>query len=411
MTRLVRPSRRWSALAAVVLLLGQAGPVAAQSETPTRNSPAVLAAFKQVVARPSESTVRVLCDDKEAALGTIVSGDGWVVTKASLVRGKVACKLKSGKSYPARITGVDEDNDLAMLKVEATGLRPIEWRAAKTADVGDFLAATGTTDTPVAVGVVSVGVRKMNARGDVPRRSLSPNSGYLGVRLGEIEHGVKVELVEPGKPAAKAGLKAGDIVLSVAGRKVTSVDGMVAAIQGYKAGQVSLRIKRGDDEVELKATLERRPRDMGRGEMMDRMGSKLSDRRGGFPEVLQHDLVVKPEDCGGPVVDLEGKAIGINIARAGRTESFAIPYEVVQGLMGDLKSGKLQPKDGGEDKVAELEAALKKAQTESLKLKAELSGAARGQKKALEGKLEEAQKRITDAQNALDKARKDSTKK
>src|SRR5262245_7654804 len=141
MTRLVRPSRCWSVLAAVVLLLGQAGPVSAQNETLSRNSPAVLAAFKNVVARPSESTVRVLCDDKEAALGTIVAADGWIVTKASLLKGKVVCKLKSGKSFPARVIGVEEDNDLAMLKVEATGLRPIEWRAAKSTDVGDWLAA------------------------------------------------------------------------------------------------------------------------------------------------------------------------------------------------------------------------------------------------------------------------------
>jgi len=411
MTRLARPSRCWSALAALVLLLHQAGPVSAQSDTSSRNSPAVLAAFRNVVARPSESTVRVLCDDKEAALGTIVSADGWIVTKASLLKGKVACKLKTGKSFPARIVGVEEENDLAMLKVEASGLKPIEWRAAKSADVGDFLAAPGVTDTPVAVGVLSVGTRKMNAR-EIPRRSPSPNSGYLGVRLDDIEKGVKVHSVEPGKPAAKAGLKAGDIVLSVAGRKVSSVDGMVAAIQGFKAGQVvSLRIKRGDDEVELKATLERRPSGLGRGEMMDRMGSKLSERRGGFPEVLQHDMVVKPEDCGGPVVDLEGKAIGVNIARAGRTESFAIPYEVVQGLMGDLKSGKLKPKDDGEDRLAELEKALEKARAEKLKLKAELSSASRGQKKVIDGRLEEVEKKITDTQNALDRARKDNTKK
>jgi len=59
------------------------------------------------------------------------------------------------------------------------------------------------------------------------------------------------------------------------------------------------------------------------------MGSTLSDRRDGFPEFFQHDTVIKPQDCGGPLVDLEGKAVGINIARAGRTESYAIPTESV----------------------------------------------------------------------------------
>jgi len=45
------------------------------------------------------------------------------------------------------------------------------------------------------------------------------------------------------------------------------------------------------------------------------MGSELSKRRTGFPHILQHDSVVKPRECGGPVVDLDGKVIGINICR------------------------------------------------------------------------------------------------
>ena len=53
--------------------------------------------------------------------------------------------------------------------------------------------------------------------------------------------------------------------------------------------------------------------------------------------------VVKPADCGGPLVDLDGNVIGINISRAGRTESWAIPTEVIMELLGDLKSGKLAP--------------------------------------------------------------------
>ena len=75
------------------------------------------------------------------------------------------------------------------------------------------------------------------------------------------------------------------------------------------------------------------------------LGSELSLKRTGFPTILQHDTVIKPKDCGGPLVDLDGKTVGINIARAGRTETYAIPAEDIQKLLPDLKSGKLAPKD------------------------------------------------------------------
>jgi serine protease Do len=43
------------------------------------------------------------------------------------------------------------------------------------------------------------------------------------------------------------------------------------------------------------------------------------------------------------VVDLEGRAIGLNIARAGRTETYALPAATLLPLLPDLQSGKLAP--------------------------------------------------------------------
>jgi len=107
---------------------------------------------------------------------------------------------------------------------------------------------------------------------------------------------------------------------------------------------------------------------MSRADFQNNMGSKLSDKRTGFPNILQHDSVLKPSDCGGPLVELDGKAVGINIARAGRVESYAIPSDTVLALLPDLKSGKLAPKPPApeptvdEEKIARLEAALKSAE-------------------------------------------------
>jgi serine protease Do len=80
-------------------------------------------------------------------------------------------------------------------------------------------------------------------------------------------------------------------------------------------------------------------------DVQNRMGGDLSKRRSGFPVFLQHDTILKPKDCGGPVVDLDGKAIGINIARAGRTDTLALPSEAIQPLLAELKSGKLSLKE------------------------------------------------------------------
>jgi serine protease Do len=55
--------------------------------------------------------------------------------------------------------------------------------------------------------------------------------------------------------------------------------------------------------------------------------------------------VLAPSDCGGPLVDLSGKAIGLNIARAGRVESFALPAALVKKALPDLMSGKLLPSE------------------------------------------------------------------
>ena len=117
-----------------------------------------------------------------------------------------------------------------------------------------------------------------------------------------------------------------------------STDDFLGLLAKNKPGDdVKLKINRENMEQDLKVTLGIRPGTKGgksRGDTQNNMGSKLSDRRAGFPIILQHDSVIKPHECGGPLVNLEGQVLGINIARAGRTESYAIPSEAVRPLLG-----------------------------------------------------------------------------
>ena len=332
---------------ALALVLLAPAPALAQQSGITdlvRSNPKFLQAFRDVVVRPSESTVRVQCDGKDTALGMVVEADGWILTKANDLKGDVTVRLKDGRSYPAKITGIHKIHDLALLKIEATGLNPVSLKESKKTRVGSWVAAAGIGEDPVAVGVVSVATRDVPpGKGGPP--APNPSSGYLGVMLETAsEGGVRVTQVMPNTAASKAGFQAKDIILKVADEEVTEHEQFMLKMGKRKPGEVvTFRIRRGEDEKDIVATLQARPKGANRGDIQNAMGSELSSRRTGYPTILQHDSVVKPVDCGGPLVDLDGNVIGINICRAGRVESWAVPAEVIRAVLPDLKSGKLAP--------------------------------------------------------------------
>jgi hypothetical protein len=194
--------------------------------------------------------------------------------------------------------------------------------------------------------------------------------------LGDADAGPSVDEVLPGSAALRAGVERGDIIIRVNDRPTKTRRALVDAIRGHHPGEVVLlRVLRGDDTVAIKATLRVRPDNAPHGSLdyQNRMGGRISDRRTGFPLVLQHDSVLAPSDCGGPVVDLDGNVVGINIARAGRLASLSLPAGVVVPLLDELKSGKLpppswtvglwqSPQSEVEARIASLETTLREAQ-------------------------------------------------
>lgn len=299
-----------------------------------RNGSAVKQAFRSVVAEPRRATVRVRSGDKVVALGVIVDASGFVLTKASELGQSLVCDLEDGRNLPARIVGIHPEFDLAMLKVDAKGLPVIKWSAGDDAAVGAWLATPGLGADPVAVGVVSVSRRR------IPRQR-----AVLGILLAPGAGEPRIHRIFPHSGAARAGLKVDDVITRVAGKTVKTREALIKALHAFRPGDsLKLLIRRGDDEQELRATLgEFGATFSGRINIQNRLGGRLSNRRADFAAVVQHDTVLRPEDCGGVVVDLNGLAVGVNIARAGRIESYAIPAAVVVTLLGDLKSGKLAP--------------------------------------------------------------------
>lgn len=326
-------------LIATCALLAWAGPASAQSSLSDTGKKKLPRLFAEAVSAAADSTVRVQADGKDASLGTIVSPDGYILTKGSEVRGAIAVVLRDGSAYDAEQVGYDRTSDLALLKIDADRLKPVTFAASKSAEVGNWVAAVGTGSEPIAVGVISAGARKLYGEQAFIENG---NKGYLGINLGDPDdqEGVLITRVEPGAAAAKAGLKARDIIFQVAGKAVKNRDGLIELMEKYKpSDSVTVRVRRGDEEMDVLVKLGSKS-DFDRGSFQNAMGGALSGRRTGFPMVIQHDTVIRPTDCGGPLVDLDGNVLGINIARAGRVETWALPGDVIQPILKDLKAGK-----------------------------------------------------------------------
>jgi len=251
--------------------------------------------------------------------GFIVREDGVIVTNAHVVSGasRISVAMKDGQTYPAKLLGADETNDLAVIKIDAKGLPVAPMGNSSTLLVGEWAIAIGNpygfllanTEPSVTAGVVSGTGRNLatpsegsgvyvdmiqtdasinpgnsggplvNALGEVigvNSSIFSPSGGSIGLgfaipinrarrvtedllahgvvrrpwigiklQLGNptsardlMNKGVVVASVVPGSPAARAGIKPGDVF-------VQSRDRLLHNPYDWEAERLELRV--GDD--------------------------------------------------------------------------------------------------------------------------------------------------------------------
>lgn len=300
---------------------------------------AVLSAVGRIEGNLNQGVVRVRAGDSDIALGTVMSAGGDVLTKASeLPEGSLTCVLPDGRTVRAERVAVDTTYDLALLRVKGQRLAPIVF-ADKTV-AGSWAVSPAAGGTVAAVGVVGVADMPVNGRGISPKAT---SKAYMGVRLEPIEpaalhdqglaHGIGVT-VEQDMPADKAGIRSGDIITEVDGRAISDPDAFMDYMVGKKPGDsVAVRLARGAERLGVTVNLTTRPTDLpGRGGLPEMLSGEVSHMQGPFPHVLHHDSVLPPSAMGGPVLDTEGRCIGVNIARADRSSTYAIPAAVVRDV-------------------------------------------------------------------------------
>jgi S1-C subfamily serine protease len=77
--------------------------------------------------------------------------------------------------------------------------------------------------------------------------------------FGQSSDGMKVSAVQPNRPAEKAGLKAGDVITKMAGKKVLNIYDYMGILGELKAGDVvDIEVLRDGNSLTLKATMEKR---------------------------------------------------------------------------------------------------------------------------------------------------------
>ena len=251
--------------------------------------------------------------------GFILTADGIIMTNAHVVDGaeQVIVTLIDKREFVARIIGADRRTDVAVVKIEATGLPPVKLGDPNLLKVGEWVMAIGSPfglENTVTAGIVSAKGRDtgdylpfiqtdvainpgnsggplINMRGEVVginsqiysrsggfmgisfaipideaanvsnqlRAGGRVQRGRLGVGIGELSkevaeslgmakpQGAFVSSVEPGSPAEKAGIEAGDIILKFDGKTIEKSSDLPRAVGGTKPGtqsQLSL-LRRG----------------------------------------------------------------------------------------------------------------------------------------------------------------------
>ncbi|MEX1047927.1 MAG: PDZ domain-containing protein [Akkermansiaceae bacterium] len=279
----------------------------------------------------AKSTVRVWSGSRRLAYGTVVGDGSRILTKWSEVA-NATDKLRvddGNEGRAVKLIGVYEAEDLAVLQIQGLPLKPVSW-STESPKLGNFLAAPQPDGRLAAWGVVSV----------LERNLRDTDLAYLGVTgaLGYAGQGVKIAEVAKDSGAAAAGLRPGQIILKVAERSISGLLELKNALIGTVPGTtIPLTIEEKGKQTQVDVLLGNRPKMEqmfgARLQQMERMGGPISQVRSAFTRVIQTDMRPKPNQIGGPVVDLQGRVVGITMARADRTRSFIMPSAAVIKLL------------------------------------------------------------------------------
>lgn len=321
---------------AVLSLSGQLDPsrVSLEDQKVTdRQAQDIFEALRAVNFNAKEVVYPIYSGQKRVSYG-ISLGNEKLLTKASEVEQKRVLYTASREqvALTANIVAVYAEHDLAVLQVSGLKAPSVKWADASNLSEGAFLSVIRPDGEAQAMGVLSVRERSLK----------SIDQGFLGIEMDTLqtETGVRVNNVVGSSAAADVGIRKDDIIVKIAGQDVKGFYELSTKLRRLKNGeQPEIELMRKGTLIKVKPTL--RGREIREGisrrlEQMDQMSGGQSRIRGDFGNVIQSDMELEVEDAGLPVVDLEGRIIGMVIARAGRISTLILPGDDIEKALGSV---------------------------------------------------------------------------
>ncbi|BFT75963.1 S1C family serine protease [Paenibacillus sp. P36] len=186
-----------TALLAAFLLVSLQGPSPSyaseiNAEVPKvieKASPSVVA----IIGKPSYDSDKTLEKNRfnlAHGTGVIVESNGVIVTNAHVVKDmkNIVVVTSDGTTYNGHATNIDEESDLALVKIDATGLTPATFASSSDIKVGETVAAIGTPISfalrnSVTVGIVSGLDRSVSSQYQLIQTDAAINPGNSGGAL------------------------------------------------------------------------------------------------------------------------------------------------------------------------------------------------------------------------------------
>jgi len=260
-----------------------------------------------------------------------------LLSKSSMVGSNPVVFLPNGETIKATVIARDQANDLVLLlpaRKIAAGIR-LKSIKADSISIGD-LGRLLVSPRPDSVSRFSV-------LGSLPVNLPKVSSyGYIGAVTALKGDNLIFTFIQPNSAAEAGGLKIGDQILSVDGKKVEDPLDFIKALQKYRAGDTTVVAVMRDGENYTKPIVLKYPPQRVINHPAELFAGGKSQRRDGFNQVLIHDAILKPEESGGPVFDDKGRFIGINIARLSRTSTVIMPVKTIKRFMATYLLGGLK---------------------------------------------------------------------